>query len=539
MNTATAGAQIEPHAAMGPNGHSAVVWKNGVDGHIYLQRYDAAGTAQGANLQVSVAATQNSDPRVAIDGDGDVTVVWTGQGTGLDVFARQVDSTGAFEGDPFVLNNTVAGDQSNADVAMDLDGDTVVVWEGDGNQDFGIYSRRFTAARGIATTESRVDDPPTDEDVTITPSDPSVAMDDDGDTVVAWKDERTEYVTKEECYTYDGQRYCYDYSYDKFDSANVLAKRFTAARSARGAAPVVVVATETQEDAPFGAVDVAVDGDGDYVVGWIKNQYEIKRTRYCEYGECYTYEELIFKGTKFLGRRFTAVAARAAAQGPTELASTDATRTLASGSVALARDGRLVAAWINEPYDSDEPSRVEARRFDTANRAQGGVVAVNTSEAESPASVAAGADAGGNFLVGWQADGAAANPDVFARLFESPRPDLVAQFKKPPKKLTKGKSVSVVIRNNGAEAANGQVTVQLSRSIDQVIGNEDDAVLGTATVTLVNLGAGQASKAVKVKIAQVIPPGNYHVVARADTTNAVVEEDETNNGVISANAVPA
>jgi hypothetical protein len=538
VNTATAGAQVEPHAAMGSAGHVAVVWRNGVDGHIYLQRYNATGAAQGANLQVSVANTPQSDPHVAIDGDGDIMVVWTGQGTGLDVFARNVDNTGAFVGDPFVVNNTTAGDQSNADVAMDLDGDAVVVWEGDGNLDFGIYSRRFSAARGIAPTESRVDDPPTDPDVTITPSDPTVAMDDDGDTVVAWKDERTEYVTKRECYTYDGQRYCYDYSYDEFQSANIVAKRFTTARAARGAVPTVLVATETHEEMPFGDVDVAMDGDGDFFVGWLKNQYEIKRTRYCEYGECYTYEELIFKGTKFFGRRFTATTARAR-ETATELASTDATRAITSGSVALARDGRLVAAWINDAYDSDEPPRVEARRFNTANQPLGAVVAVNTNATGAAESVAAGADAGGNFLVGWQGDGAAANPDVFARLFDSPRPDLVAQFKKAPKKILKGKSISVVIRNNGAEVANGQITVQLVRSTDAVIGNEDDALLGTATVTLTNLGAGQASKPVKVKITQPFDPGNYHVIARADTTNAIVEEDETNNGVISANAVPA
>src|SRR5688572_33056997 len=86
-------------------------------------------------------------------------------------------------GAEFQVNSFTTGPQHNTAVAMDPDGNFVVVWgaaEGAGDN-YGIFARRFNAAGVAQGDEFRVN--------THTPDFqnlPSIAMDADGDFVVAW-----------------------------------------------------------------------------------------------------------------------------------------------------------------------------------------------------------------------------------------------------------------------------------------------------------------------------------------------------------------
>ena len=83
----------------------------------------------------------------------------------------------------FLVNTTTANRQDKSDVAMDDNGDFVVVWESYGQDasSWGIYGQRFDSSTARAGGEFQVNGYTNDKQVT-----PAVAMDAAGDFVVTW-----------------------------------------------------------------------------------------------------------------------------------------------------------------------------------------------------------------------------------------------------------------------------------------------------------------------------------------------------------------
>lgn len=133
-------------------------------------------------------AFQAASPHgVAMDADGDAVVVWASQnqdGDGWGVFGRRIAPDGTPSGDEFRVNTFVNGDQSNASVAMDLDGDFVVAWNSagqDGDRS-GIFAQRYDA-RGLPRGgEFRVNQTVVNEQLL-----PTIAMDAFGNFVIVWR----------------------------------------------------------------------------------------------------------------------------------------------------------------------------------------------------------------------------------------------------------------------------------------------------------------------------------------------------------------
>jgi hypothetical protein len=157
----------------------------GANTDIYGQRFNAAGAPQGAEFQVNTYTTDGQlTPSVTMDADGDFVVVWRSFGQDGDfsgVYGQRFSATGAPVGPEFRVNTLTAGDQLDASVAMDADGDFVVAWY---NANFfpGIYAQRYNAS-GV----------PQGGEFRLSPDDghhrdfPSVAMEAGGDFVVAWR----------------------------------------------------------------------------------------------------------------------------------------------------------------------------------------------------------------------------------------------------------------------------------------------------------------------------------------------------------------
>ncbi len=104
---------------------------------------------------------------------------------GTDVFVREVPPARRPLSATLQVHVTTEEDQGNSVVAMDDDGDFVLAWETDYDSvtyDYGVVVRRFNAAGEPQGGEIRVD---AVEDVS--KSLPSVAMDADGDFVVVWR----------------------------------------------------------------------------------------------------------------------------------------------------------------------------------------------------------------------------------------------------------------------------------------------------------------------------------------------------------------
>ncbi len=134
---------------------------------------------------------EKSSAAVAVDADGDYVVVWVSYGQdnpaeplGSGVYMRLFDRNHNPLTPEILVNQTVQGDQRNPAVAIDADGDIVVVWESrsdnpDGS--LGVWARRFDSIGRPLSNEFLVN--------TNTPQDqfnPSVAVDEFGNFVVVW-----------------------------------------------------------------------------------------------------------------------------------------------------------------------------------------------------------------------------------------------------------------------------------------------------------------------------------------------------------------
>jgi hypothetical protein len=155
---------------------------------IYAQRYSAAGTPQGTEFRVNTRTGADQDnPSIAVSDDGDFVVVWRSNyqdGSGSGIYAQRYSSTGVPQGGEFRVNTYTTNQQASPSVAMNSDGDFVVAWESYGQDGSftGIYAQRYNAAGVQQGIEFRVNTYTTNQQAS-----PSVAMDSDGDFVVVWQ----------------------------------------------------------------------------------------------------------------------------------------------------------------------------------------------------------------------------------------------------------------------------------------------------------------------------------------------------------------
>jgi len=163
--------QYSTDVAMNENRGYAFVWEDSVcDGSgtgIFIEHYDmfnGPNPAIGGPVQVnSTAAGDQKNPAIAMDHEGNYVVVWQGNGPGDadGIFMRAFKSDGTPVAAEARVNTTTSGIQSNPKVAMDFDtnvslfeiGEFVVVWQGEGAGDTeGIYMQRYSVDFNSAIT---------------------------------------------------------------------------------------------------------------------------------------------------------------------------------------------------------------------------------------------------------------------------------------------------------------------------------------------------------------------------------------------------
>ncbi len=316
----------------------------------------------GGETRINLAeAEDQKEPAVAVAADGRYVVVWHAK-NGLDkddVYARTYNADGtAISGDIVVANNT-AKDQRNADVAIDDNGNFVVVWEHDTeniNDKWDIYARTFDInGNPLGGNEIRVNKDKLNDQLA-----PAVAMDNDGTFVVAWQ------------------------SKTALDGKEIYIRSFDLELNDLVNDDILVNSTpDSDQTAP----DVAIRSDGQFVVVWQSKNQD---------GD----------GEGIYLKRFDA--GYAAIDGSDVLvnfAHTDDHQK--APAVAVNDNGQIVVAWQSEKQDDpDNSDGVYAQRFDFATGAAvGGEIAVNTETADdqSTPDVAIGED--GKFVVVWQSHG--------------------------------------------------------------------------------------------------------------------------------------
>ena len=369
INTYTQETQASPAAAMEDDGDFVVVWDSVQDGGlegVFVRRFAKGGAAQGVELQVNTYTTgDQSNAAVAMDAEGDFVVVWTSPQDGQDtgVFAQRFGSSGARLGSEFQVNAHTASVQSRVDVAMRDNGDFVVVWNSYGQDgDNGVFGRRFDAGGTAQGVEFQVN--------SFTPGRqyaPDIAMADDGRFVVVWS-------------SADGQ---------DGELFGVFGQRFNAGAVPQGAEFQVNTYTPSYQFAPA----AAMRSDGSFVVAWS------------------SYHEGSADG--MFGQRFDSAGGRLGVEFQIN------SHTLSYqefGSLAVDANGDFLVAWNS--IDQDGSGRgVFAQGFSSAGAPVGAEIQVHsylTGDQAFP-SVAA---AGGAFVVAWASLGQdGSEQGVFAQRF--------------------------------------------------------------------------------------------------------------------------
>ena len=150
----TAGDQKISGGAIDLQGNFIAVWTSaGQDGSgqgVYSRRYDSLGNPLGGEFQLnSTTAGDQTNAAVTSDKDGNFYVTWQSynqDATGTwGIYGQQFSSTAAAIGSEFLVNSTTAGDQVNPATKMDSMGHLVIVWNGNGvNNTDGVFMQRYS-----------------------------------------------------------------------------------------------------------------------------------------------------------------------------------------------------------------------------------------------------------------------------------------------------------------------------------------------------------------------------------------------------------
>lgn len=246
INSYTTSDQRFPSVAIDENGNFIVVWwSDGPDGSqrsAQGQRFDSVGAAVGGEFQINSYTTNSQGaPSVAMERNGDFVVLWESyrqDGSSWSVQGQQFDAAGIAVGGEFQVNSYTTNDQGGPSVAMDAEGNFAVVWNslGQDGDDFSVQGQRFDAAGAAVGGEFQVN--------TYTSAyqgASGVAMDVAGNFVVVWS----------------------SYGQDN-DGFSVQGQRFGSAGNTVGGEFQINSYTTSNQ---FGR-SVAVDANGDFVVAW-------------------------------------------------------------------------------------------------------------------------------------------------------------------------------------------------------------------------------------------------------------------------------
>ncbi|NJL76689.1 MAG: T9SS type A sorting domain-containing protein [Saprospiraceae bacterium] len=360
VNTYTTNSQRFPNIAIDADGDFVVVWEStSQDGYsygVYGQRYNRDGSPAGNEFQVNTYTDQNQRSiGVAMDSDGDFVVVWHSyaqDGSGYGVYGQRYNKDGTTADSEFRVNTETGFSQRDPRVAMDSDGNFVVVWASyqDG-YDGGVYGQRYNSDGTIAGSEFQIN-----SYTTLGQSDPSIAMNEDGNFVVVWA------------------------SYQDGDGTGVYGQRYNSDGTAAGGEFLVNTYTTDGQSAP----SVAMDSDGNFVIAWQSQDQDGEETGI--YGQRYS-SDGTKEGNEFQINTFTSFYQY-------------------EPSVAMDTDGDFVVVWTSGyysgPYQDGDGYGVYGQRYNKDGTTAGGEFQINTYTTSYQFGAYVEMDVDGDFIVVWQ-----------------------------------------------------------------------------------------------------------------------------------------
>jgi hypothetical protein len=250
VNSQSSGEQLRPKIAGDSQGNFVVIWEDdqGEPGSydILARGFGPGGCQIFSDFRVnSQNSGQQQLPALAMNSSGDFVVVWQDDADGngkYEILARTFTASGQERLHDFRVNSDSTGQQLSPVVAMDNDGNFVVVWEDDPDEN-GFYQ---LLARGFrADGSERFHDMTVNSVGTGQQRLPAVAMDASGNFVVVWQDDQDENGTYQ-----------------------LLARGFSATGTERFHDKTVNSVAAGQQYSPR----IAFDGSGNFVVVWQDDQ---------------------------------------------------------------------------------------------------------------------------------------------------------------------------------------------------------------------------------------------------------------------------
>jgi hypothetical protein len=374
VNTYTTWYQVYPSVGVAPDGDFVVVWRNFVTptSSIQAQRYASDGSALGGEFQVNTTGGHVFSPVVAVAGDGDFVVVWSGPEITHDIRARRFASDGSAQGADFQVNTYTTNAQTWPAVGAAPDGDFVVVWGSDGSSGTdtsatSVHGQRYASDGSTQGGQFQINTYTTSQqDI------PRVAVAPDSGFVVVWTSFGT-FETDTSTTSVQGQRYASD-------------------GSAQGGQFQVNSYTTSYQFTP----SVAAGSGGDFVVAWrsqgsagTDTGYSIQARRFGSDGSA--------QGADFQVNVYTT-----------------SSQYLAGVPAVAAVDGEFIVTWGSSgSFGKDSSGQsVQARRYASDGSPVDGQFQVNTytTDHQSHATIAAASD---GFVVAWQSRGSLGTDSSF------------------------------------------------------------------------------------------------------------------------------
>ncbi len=360
INTYTTTTQTAAGVAMDSVGNFTVTWRSRQDGSesVHGQRFTADGSRLGGEFQVNTYTSgDQTAPVIAMDPEGDFVIIW--QSNPPDTFSwgiqgRRYGSDGNALGDEFQVNTYITDRQVEPAVAMDSAGNFVVVWQSHdqtGDDGDGIRGQRYASNGSPSGDEFRVN-----TYTTSAQRRPTVAANAGGDFVVAWE----KYELGEYRHTVQAQRYSSD-------------------GSAIGGEFQISTTTEYSEQ----TADVAMTPAGQFVVVWDSS------------------EPVAGYAYSIRGRRFDA---DGVALGEELAIEARTSNLLFAPEVAVADDGDFVVIWSAFGEDLSTFD-VHGRRYSSDGSAVGERFLVNTYTQSNQGGPMVAMDRGDRFTVVWSSFG--------------------------------------------------------------------------------------------------------------------------------------
>jgi hypothetical protein len=385
INSYTTSYQIYPQVASASDGDFAVVWRStgssGSDSDstsIQAQRFavpktgsEFGGAAASDEFQVNTYTTGDQPhPGVAVSTAGDFVVVWHSDGSsgtdssGRSVHAQRYAADGSPAGVEFQVNTYTTGDQHRPGVAMDADGDFMVVWHSFGSAGTDTLGESVQAQRYDASGNTVGDEFQVNTYTTNNQNSPSVAINADGDSVVVWNSNGSS-ETDSSSNSVHGQRYD--------ASGNAVGDQFQ---------------VNTYTTGGQGRAMVALDGDGDFVVIWDgEGSAETDSSGQSVHGQRYASNGDPVGGEFQVNTYTTSVQYRA--------------------PVALDAAGNFVVVWSSDGSSGTDSSSysIQGQRYDASGNAVGAEFQINTYTTNHQSKTSVAVEADGDFVVVWQSDG--------------------------------------------------------------------------------------------------------------------------------------